>query len=301
MLPKHLFALPALALLVSVATAAEPHVGQAAGRVDHVEGPAGAETIEVRNGPAVNTMGIGDTLYVGDHVVTSAQQSVAIVLNDQSEIVVGPSSDFTVKQPYTEQAPATTVSLLYGMLHAVVEKIYSDEKPFVVETPSGVMGVRGTEFIVEHDAKATESAVHTLEGSVAMAKSPEELRRPTAHALVTAGMMTSMQRGMASPPAPRKFERAAFFEHLKQRAPLFTRHVEYRQAQRQQRRQNHSGQQLPHHQPSRPQRQEQQQHQLQQHQRQQHQQQHQQHQQHPQKKNNGQGKKKGRGHKGDQR
>ncbi|MBI3556070.1 MAG: FecR domain-containing protein [Deltaproteobacteria bacterium] len=239
MKPSYFFATAAIffstALLAQVPTAAQaPKVGSPGGKIAGIEGPSGTDTVDIKNGQALTTAAVGDTVYVGDHVLTPKNVSVSVTLADESELVLGPSSDFTIKASWSPASPNTHLQMLYGMLHAVVKKIYSDEQPFLVETPTSVMGVRGTEFTVEHDQAGGESTVHTLEGSVALAKSREDFRNPATHSVISAGTMSSMKRGMAVPPPSKAFERQAFFQHLSQRAPNFVKHVEARRIIRQQ-------------------------------------------------------------------
>ncbi len=211
-----------------------PKPGAPAGKIASIEGPADTTTIDIRNGQALTTAAAGDTIYVGDHILTPSTLSVSVTLADESEVVIGPDSDFMVKQTGTELEPTTHLQMLYGMLHAVVKKIYTDEHPFLVETPTSVMGVRGTEFVVELDKATGDSTVHTLEGSVAMARSRSDFRNPANYAEVSAGNMTAMKKGMALPPPAKPFQRQALFQRLSQRAPHFTKHIEARRVLRQQ-------------------------------------------------------------------
>ncbi|MBI3543255.1 MAG: FecR domain-containing protein [Deltaproteobacteria bacterium] len=183
-----------------------------AGKVARIDG---AQDVKVRNAQGTLVASVGDSLYTADHVLTGAGQSVAITLKDESEIVVGPSSDLVVKDIATPQRHSTRLSLLYGMLHTWVKQHYSSDQPFVVETPTAAMGVRGTEFVVEHDPKAGQSQVHTLDGTVSLAKSFTDLLKPGSFLDVGAGMMSALAPGMALPAAARQFSPQELLNRLK--------------------------------------------------------------------------------------
>src|SRR5579871_5557290 len=212
----------------AAAASGMPQTGLAAGTIEHVDSQTDDDEITIRNGEATMSAGEDDKVYEGDHVLTGKDQTVAIVLNDGSEIVVGPSSEFLVDKAYDEHARTTSLALAYGLIHSLVKKIYSAATPFVVETPSAVMGVRGTEFVVEQDPGTSEASVHTLEGSVAMGSNLQSLSNPSQSTMVAAGQASSIRRGMARPTPPQHFERQQYFNQLAQRHPRFVRHVRQR-------------------------------------------------------------------------
>jgi hypothetical protein len=218
----------AACLTLFLASAAPPLAGAPAGTIDHIDGPTDDEVVTVKNGEATMSAAEDDQVFEGDQILTGPDQTVSLVLNDESEIVVGPSSSFHVNQAYEAAHPSTYLALAAGLIHAYVRKIYSEKSPFIVETPEAAMGVRGTEFVVEHDAASGESNVHTLDGSVALASSPEQLHDPSKHALIPAGSMSTYRRGMARPAPPRAFNRAQLFQRLHKRSPRFVRHVRTR-------------------------------------------------------------------------
>jgi hypothetical protein len=100
-----------------------------------------------------------------------------------------------------------------------VKRIYSDAEPFTVETPSGLMGVRGTEFIVEHGQESGQSDMHTLDGKVAMAKTRDDLRKPGNFQMVEAGNRSFINRGMQRAQAPQPFDPQKLVNRLAQNHP----------------------------------------------------------------------------------
>lgn len=99
----------------------------------------------------------GDLLAPIDRVVTGPDSGASVVLRDGTKIVVGPSSRLDVKEFHfdsTTQDGGMLVSLLRGSLRMVTGLIGKTHPDAVrVETPTAVIGIRGTDFIVQTDAQ----------------------------------------------------------------------------------------------------------------------------------------------------
>jgi hypothetical protein len=137
----------ALAALTSTgaANAAEPNL---AGMVKRVSGSVSLE----RGGSRLPVVA-GTLLRAGDRIVTGSPGGVGIVLADDTLVTAGPGSRVEladVKFDATTHEGNIVVRLLKGMLH-VVTGLVGKQKPenVRIETPTAVMGVRGTEFIVQ--------------------------------------------------------------------------------------------------------------------------------------------------------
>lgn len=95
----------------------------------------------------------GDALQAADTVLTGETGSAAIVLRDGTELVVGPRSNTTLVRyafDATSQEGSMLVQLLRGSLRYVtglIGKLHPDKTE--IKTPTLVVGVRGTDFIVE--------------------------------------------------------------------------------------------------------------------------------------------------------
>ena len=167
----------------------------------------------------------GDPLFAGDHIVTAADQTVLAELRDGSELTIAPDSDFTVDRLQLSGTNRTAeVALDHGMANAKVAKGYSPSQPFFFKTASSVMGVRGTEFVVEHDG-AQGSSLHTFEGSVAVGHSVAELNDPGKAILVGPGMTTSVHAGQIA--RPTRFNPAQFQQHLTRRGGKMINRVQH--------------------------------------------------------------------------
>ena len=136
-------ALVAAALLVTAAVAAADDVG----RVKVVKGGVAIERAG-RSVPAT----VGMKLQEGDVIVTGRDGSAGVTFNDDSLLSVGPDSVLAVDRfafDTTTHAGRFDTSLRQGTLSAVSGKIARQSADAMkVRTPSTILGVRGTEFVV---------------------------------------------------------------------------------------------------------------------------------------------------------
>jgi hypothetical protein len=99
----------------------------------------------------------GDAVAPIDRLVTEADSAASLVLRDGTTIVVGPSSRLDLKQFHfdsTTQDGSLLVSLLRGSLRMITGLIGKSHPDAVrVETQTAVVGIRGTDFIVQADVQ----------------------------------------------------------------------------------------------------------------------------------------------------
>lgn len=97
----------------------------------------------------------GDAVAPIDRLITEADSAASVVLRDGTTLVVGPSSRLDLKQFHfdpTTQDGGLLVSLLRGSLRMITGLIGKTHPDAVrVETQTAVIGVRGTDFIVQAD------------------------------------------------------------------------------------------------------------------------------------------------------
>ena len=136
----------AVILSVLAAAAAAADVGE----VKVVKGTAhierGTERLAVRAGMPVQQ---------ADKVVTAADGTVGITFSDNSLLSIGPDSRFAIDRyvfDSTTHAGQFDSTLSKGSL-AVVSGRIAKQSPeaMKIRTPSSIMGVRGTEFVVKVD------------------------------------------------------------------------------------------------------------------------------------------------------
>ena len=120
------------------------------GEVKVVKGAAhierGAERLAVRPGMPVQQ---------SDKVVTGADGTVGITFSDSSLLSIGPDSRFAIDRyafDSTTHAGRFDSTLSKGTLAVVSGKMVKQSpEAMKVRTPSSIMGVRGTEFVVKID------------------------------------------------------------------------------------------------------------------------------------------------------
>lgn len=96
---------------------------------------------------------VGDPVFAGDRIVTGERSATALTLRDGSVLSIGPDSQFVLNQfdfDATTREGHLLLTLLQGSLR-VVTGLLARQQPEQVEvrTPTTVIGVRGTDFIVE--------------------------------------------------------------------------------------------------------------------------------------------------------
>jgi hypothetical protein len=109
-----------------------------------------------RNGAKLPVV-VGMGLAASDVIVTGADGSAGITFTDNSLVSVGPGSVFAIDKysfDTTTHVGEFQGSLKQGRLAAVSGKMVKQSpESMKIRTPSSIMGVRGTEFVVQVDAK----------------------------------------------------------------------------------------------------------------------------------------------------
>ena len=136
----------ALALLGFTATVWAADVGE----IKVVQGAAHIERGEQRL-----PVKVGMAVQEADKVVTAAESTVGITFADNSLLSIGPSSVLAIDRyvfDSTTHAGQFDSTLSKGTLAVVSGKIVKQSPEAMrVRTPSAIMGVRGTDFIVRVD------------------------------------------------------------------------------------------------------------------------------------------------------
>jgi len=99
---------------------------------------------------------VGTKVLVADRIKTGADGAVGVTLRDNTLLSAGPNSVFVVERfayDSTTNGGDITVGVKKGTLAVSTGKI-AKEKPESVDfrTPTSVIGVRGTEFVIETEA-----------------------------------------------------------------------------------------------------------------------------------------------------
>lgn len=137
-----------LLLLATLAACAATAAGaQTAGYIKNVAGQA-----TVTSAAGSRTAAPGMALAAGDTLRTGTDGSLGVVLRDNTVLSFGPATHFTLEDYQFEPAQGALklgARIGQGSLHYVSGAI-AKLRPQAVEinTPTGVIGVRGTRFVV---------------------------------------------------------------------------------------------------------------------------------------------------------
>jgi len=137
-------------IAVSLFAASTAALAADVGEIKVVKGTAhierGAERLSVRPGMPVQQ---------SDRVVTGADGTVGITFADNSLLSIGPDSRFAIARyvfDSTTHAGQFDSTLSKGSLAVISGKMVKQSpEAMKVRTPSSIMGVRGTEFVVKVD------------------------------------------------------------------------------------------------------------------------------------------------------
>jgi hypothetical protein len=93
------------------------------------------------------TLRVGSDIFLGDRVETGPQGQVQILFGDKTELVLGPSAALTIED-YLIRNDGTAGKLAVDILSGAFRFATGDsaKNRYTIGTPTGTIGVRGTEF-----------------------------------------------------------------------------------------------------------------------------------------------------------
>jgi hypothetical protein len=137
-----------LLLLAALWTCGTAAAADSAGVVKRMQGTVTLLRAEQRLAVAPGT-----AVQVGDRLVTGADSAVGLTMADDTLLTAGPGSTLVITEfrfNSTTNEGSLLATLLQGTLHVVTGLIAKQAPQNVnVQTRNAVMGVRGTEFIVD--------------------------------------------------------------------------------------------------------------------------------------------------------
>jgi hypothetical protein len=121
---------------------------EAIGMIDYLDG-----AVELtRNGEAVKGVDIGTKIENLDFIKTSADSQVTISFLKSSGLTgtmtIVPGSSALIRQDQISGSGASEIQLMAGSVNLKVKRLVKGESSVQVRTPTAVLGVRGTEFVV---------------------------------------------------------------------------------------------------------------------------------------------------------
>ena len=112
-------------------------------------------SVQIQRGADRLPATVGTALQASDVLVTGADGSAGVTFTDNSLVSVGPNSVFAIDKyrfDSTTHAGEFEGNLRQGRLAAVSGKMVKQSpESMKIRTPSAIMGVRGTEFLVHVD------------------------------------------------------------------------------------------------------------------------------------------------------
>ena len=139
-----------ITLLAAAALAAMPALAQDVGLIKVASG-----TVQIERAGAKAKANVGDVVRARDVLHTGADGSAGITFTDNSLMSFGPNTVFAIDKydfDSTTHAGQFDGTLRQGRLAGVSGKMVKQSpESMKIRTPSSVMGVRGTEFVVQVD------------------------------------------------------------------------------------------------------------------------------------------------------
>jgi hypothetical protein len=156
-------------LLLATTLAGTARAQSAACACAGVQGP-----VEIRHADAWQPAGVGGAITAGDHVRTAEQSRATIVCGDDAVLDLAPHTELAINTGEgREPGPRLLVRLASGKIRVWAGSSSEGAARYEVETPTAVVVVRGTEFIVSYDGPIETTEVVGLAGHVEVrAKSP---------------------------------------------------------------------------------------------------------------------------------
>ena len=115
--------------------------------------------VRIQRGDARLAAAVGSAVQPSDVIVTGADGSAGITFSDNSLVSVGPNSVFAIDKysfDTTTHVGEFEGNLKQGRLAAISGKMVKQSpESMKIRTPSAIMGVRGTEFVVQVDDPAS--------------------------------------------------------------------------------------------------------------------------------------------------
>lgn len=144
----------------------------------------------------------GTKIEVGDKLKTGKDSYAKILMVDKNLLHVGPETEFILEAYRAEgsQEGDSIINVVYGRVRAALENKYDEKKSrFRINTEAAILGVRGTDFLAQHNAaNATTKALvfeHKIRAN-GINSSGDSLGDVT----VSEGEMTTVAKGQ--PPTP---------------------------------------------------------------------------------------------------
>lgn len=174
------------------------------GKIEAVGGPAGIAVM--RDGKTL-VLKVGALLNPGDELSTVANQAVDLRFKDRSLVRLGGSTQYRIG-PKPHPSPWRDY-LLKGFVRVLAPQRKKAEKgggpvKLHIDTPTGTIGVRGTEFTVKVSGGVTE--LYALHGAVLFGSEGAAFKDINHFVVVLRGYQSLIRKQDKKPTLPTKFD-----------------------------------------------------------------------------------------------
>jgi hypothetical protein len=164
-----------LMAVFAMAAAPSARAQSSAGTISSVSGH-----VQIHRGPTSLAAAPGVAVKPGDQIGCAADGDAVIILNDQSQLTLRPSTTITLDQYTSGGATPTRVSLVSGILKSSVNGSSETPANYQVHTYNAIVTARGTAFYTSYTSSSPQTGnlpgvshyteVAVLEGTVNLAQ-----------------------------------------------------------------------------------------------------------------------------------
>ena len=159
----------------AMAAASSARAQSSAGTISSASGH-----VQIHRGAACLAASPGVAVKQGDQIGCAADGNAVIILNDQSELVLRPSTTITLDQYTSGGATPTRIGLVSGILKSTVNGSSGSPANYRVDTLNAIVTARGTAFYTSYTNSSPQTGnlpgvshyteVAVLEGTVNLAQ-----------------------------------------------------------------------------------------------------------------------------------
>ena len=207
-------------LLAAVLLSAVPALADAPAGTTRGVKPAAEAALD----GADRTLVVGSDIFIGDQVSTGAKGQVQILFNDNTKLVVGPNSSLKMAD-YLMRNNGDAGKFVVDMLSGSFRFATGDapKNKYEINTPTGTIGVRGTEFdvFVYNGAISYTRIMHYV--GVVLFKHKGDAKWQELHDLCTIGQITDVASVLGNSKSMTNQERTRLrgeFRYADNQAPL---------------------------------------------------------------------------------